>query len=557
MAAPNPRLAELSEDDRRVLESWLIEFDQRWSEGLLALRAAQIPPGSRWRLPALAEMVKIDLERQWQEGRRVRLESYLRHFPELGGTGGVSADLIQAEYEICHQFGAPAALDDYARRFPRRAAELGRRIAEGRSALSRRSRASPPPPLPSQGPAAEEPTERIAVPGIEEPTERIAAPGIEEPTERVFDRSGFSSAPAGQPFEPWSESRASSPTSPGPAPAPGPVASAPTVPGPRGLPWTWFVAGAGLGLGVLLICVIATVIVRPGGRGDSGAFDRPDPVDTTTGRPENPPRPAPKPEPEAGGNSAAPAKVLVNTLGMTLVLIPAGEFHMGSPGSDPDAEEDEKPQHRVRITRPFYLGTCEVTQGQFWTLMRTNPSKFKGLDDRPVECVSWNDAAGFCNTLSKREGLTPYYSFGAEVAPGGDGYRLPTEAEWEYACRAGSTTRYSFGDDAAMLNEYAWHRANSHGRTHPVGQKPPNAWGLHDMLGNVREWCGDWYDENHYRESPAADPVGPALAAVRVNRGGGWAALPATDRSANRTGNGPLRRFDALGFRVARNRPGP
>jgi serine/threonine protein kinase len=142
MAALNPRLADLSDDDRQVLESWLVEFDQRWDEGLLANRVDQIPPGSSWRLPALAEMVKIDLERQWRLGRQVSLESYLEEFPELGNPGDVSADLIQAEYEVRRQFGAPATLEDYLRRFPHQAAELARMIAQGGSALSRRSSVS-------------------------------------------------------------------------------------------------------------------------------------------------------------------------------------------------------------------------------------------------------------------------------------------------------------------------------------------------------------------------------------------------------------------------------
>jgi Protein kinase domain len=139
MAALNPRLADLSDLDRLVLESWLVEFDQRWDEGILANRVDQIPRGSSWRLPALAEMVKIDLERQWQRGRQVSLESYLKDFPELGSPADVSADLIQAEYDVRRQFGAPAALEDYIKRFPGQAGELARLIAQGGSSLSRRS----------------------------------------------------------------------------------------------------------------------------------------------------------------------------------------------------------------------------------------------------------------------------------------------------------------------------------------------------------------------------------------------------------------------------------
>src|SRR5580704_17420799 len=144
MAALNPRLADLSDLDRLVLESWLVEFDQRWDEGILASRAQQIPPGSSWRLPALAEMVKIDLEREWQRGRQVSLESYLKDFPELGSPADVSADPIQAEYEVRRQFGAPAVFEDYIRRFPHQAGELALRIAQGGSSLSRRSSSGGP-----------------------------------------------------------------------------------------------------------------------------------------------------------------------------------------------------------------------------------------------------------------------------------------------------------------------------------------------------------------------------------------------------------------------------
>ena len=152
---------------------------------------------------------------------------------------------------------------------------------------------------------------------------------------------------------------------------------------------------------------------------------------------------------------------------MKLVLIPAGEFLMGSPDSDKDAQTDEKPQHRVRITRPFYLGATEVTQGQYRAVTGQSPSNFKGSDDLPVEMVTWNDAIAFCDKLSELE----------KGQLGGARYRLPTEAEWEYACRGGSTTRYSFGDDAASLGEFAWHDGNSGSKTHPVGQKRPNACG--------------------------------------------------------------------------------
>jgi formylglycine-generating enzyme required for sulfatase activity len=254
-----------------------------------------------------------------------------------------------------------------------------------------------------------------------------------------------------------------------------------------------------------------------------------------------------------GSPVPAPRKPRTNTIGMELVLIPAGEFLMGSPDDNQNAGDDEKQQHRVRITRPFYLGVHEVTQGQYREVTGANPSDFQGSDDLPVEHVSWDEAIAFCNKLSEHEGLKPYYRVGGGAPLGGDGYRLPTEAEWEYACRAGSTTRFSFGDDEARLGEYAWFVGNSDSKTHPVGQKRPNAFGLYDMHGNVWEWCWDGYEAKSYAGSPGADPLGPSQAAARVIRGGGWIIEPRLARSTYRYGFSPeYRKFD-LGFRVARS----
>jgi formylglycine-generating enzyme required for sulfatase activity len=234
-------------------------------------------------------------------------------------------------------------------------------------------------------------------------------------------------------------------------------------------------------------------------------------------------------------------------------LIPAAEFEMGSPDLDHDAGSDEKPRHRVQITRPFYLGVYEVTQGQYRAVTGENPSHFKGSDDLPVEKVSWNDAIGFCNKLSERDGLKPYYRSGAGEKSGGDGYRLPTEAEWEYACRAGSKTRYCFGDDAAALGEYAWYDGNSGNKTHPVGQKHPNRFGLYDMHGNVWEWCLDNYDAEYYKQPNAPDPRGPSSSAAwRVFRGGSWYSTGGICRSAIRNWISPEFRNLYMGFRVAR-----
>jgi formylglycine-generating enzyme required for sulfatase activity len=215
---------------------------------------------------------------------------------------------------------------------------------------------------------------------------------------------------------------------------------------------------------------------------------------------------------------------------------------MGSPDSDAAARPDEKPQHQVRISRPSYLGICEVTQGQFEKVVGTNPSHYKESGaDAPVETVSWDDTQRFCRKLSE---------LAAEQAAGWR-YRLPTEAEWEYACRAGSTSRFCGGDGDDGLDAYAWSNENSGLKTHPVGQKKPNAWGLYDMHGNVWEWCADWYDERYYTASPSSDPQGPSSGLFRVYRGGCWGLMPRDCRSSNRYRDSRGFRLSNLGFRVA------
>jgi formylglycine-generating enzyme required for sulfatase activity len=188
-----------------------------------------------------------------------------------------------------------------------------------------------------------------------------------------------------------------------------------------------------------------------------------------------------------------------NSLGMILMPIPAGEFTMGSA-----ATKYEAPAHKVKLTKAFYLGATEVTQGQWKAAMGANPSFFLD-DDRPVENLSWNDCQEFLKKLSEKEGKK---------------YRLPTEAEWEYACRAGTTTTYFFGDDAATLGDYAWFTTNSDVQTHPVGLKKPNAWGLYDMYGNVWEWCQDLYSA--YEDKEFVNPAGGEKGNQRSFRGGAW-----------------------------------
>jgi formylglycine-generating enzyme required for sulfatase activity len=235
-------------------------------------------------------------------------------------------------------------------------------------------------------------------------------------------------------------------------------------------------------------------------------------------------------EQEAVGLGSTITLDLGNGVKLELVRIPAGEFQMGSSESD-----SAKPVHKVRITKPFYMGKTEVTQEQWQAVMGNNPSRFKGAKN-PVEQVSWDDCQAFVKKLSAKVG--------------GLAFALPTEAEWEYACRAGSTTKYCFGDSDRELGDYGWYDSNSDKKTHPVGQKKPNAFGLYDMHGNVWEWCQDWYDENYYKNSPKDDPTGPTKGDGRVLRGGSWFYDPWSCRSAYRFRGNPTYRNDRNGCRV-------
>jgi formylglycine-generating enzyme required for sulfatase activity len=235
---------------------------------------------------------------------------------------------------------------------------------------------------------------------------------------------------------------------------------------------------------------------------------------------------------------------ITNSIGMKLVLIPKGKFTMGSPESEKGRKENET-QHEVTISKDYYLGVYEVTQAQYEKVMGKNPSYFQGAivgnekANLPVENVAWDDAVEFCKKLSE----LPVEKKAGRV------YRLPTEAEWEYACRAGGKTAYSFDDEPGLLYEYGWFDRNSSKRTHTVGLRESNAWGVYDMHGNVWEWCSDWHGD--YPEGAITDPAGPKNGSNRVFRGGCWYYGAAFCRSALRSGSDPSYSNDRNGFRVA------
>ena len=242
---------------------------------------------------------------------------------------------------------------------------------------------------------------------------------------------------------------------------------------------------------------------------------------------------------------------IVNSIGMVLVPIPAGEFQMGRPDSDKDKAEGWKkatPQHLVNITKPYYLSICEVTQQQYEKVMGKRPWQDKPLvqegPDYPATYVNWDDAAEFCRKLTDNEGVE---------------YRLPTEAEWEYACRAGSMTSYGFGDDRSELKNYAWYKENAYSAgeqyAHRVARKLPNSWGLFDMHGNVWEWCQDWYAPYDAQRTNVSDPTGPENGRHRVWRGGAFSDPAEIVQSETRLSYGRegYRPEFLGGFRVARN----
>ncbi|MCP4258455.1 MAG: formylglycine-generating enzyme family protein [Planctomycetes bacterium] len=252
-------------------------------------------------------------------------------------------------------------------------------------------------------------------------------------------------------------------------------------------------------------------------------------------------------------NSAEATGEIKAESGLEMVQLPAGRFTMG------DEKEIDAQPHAVVISS-FYIDKYPVTQEQYKKVMGENPSRWKA-DKNPVEQVRWSDAVKFCNARSLKEDLQPCYDLQTwQCNFDADGYRLPTEAQWEYACRAGTKTMYFFGNDSSKLADYAWLDENSGGKPHPVGQKLPNPWGLYDMHGNVWQWCNDFYQVDYYQQSPEENPKGPEAGETKVVRGGAWKFSADSCRSGYRYNEDPgysdvCFGYDIYGFRCVRNAP--
>jgi sulfatase modifying factor 1 len=247
-------------------------------------------------------------------------------------------------------------------------------------------------------------------------------------------------------------------------------------------------------------------------------------------------------------------QVMRTKSGIEMVMVPGGRFEMGSE----KGSRDESPVHRVWVDS-FLMDRYEVTQEQYGKFPLPDPSHFKN-PKHPTEQMNWTDAALYCNERSRAEGLEACYDEETwQCNFQANGYRLPTEAEWEYACRAGTDGECFFGGAARKLKDYVWFAQDSGNKTHPVGQKKPNPWGLFDMYGNVAEWCNDFYSRNYYRQSPAKNPKGPSEGKERVLRGGAWNSSASSCRSSYRVGdpsiNDTCLASDAIGFRCVRNAP--
>ncbi len=388
---------------------------------------------------------------------------------------------------------------------------------------------------PSSGNATPSDPRKIIHPEPPAPRQQTSVTPATATTERDRPDEVPSPAPLGFDCEPMKDRARPAPRT---TPEPGAVASPNSPGGPR--TWHSRVAMGALALFAMLGIVVYITTVN----GTAEGLVDPKKIVPTT-KLEKTTSPEPQPEiTKAVPTPPAPAprdaeSITTGVGGIRLKLISAGTFLRDSP--DGEGSPNEHPQREIRISA-FYLGIHEVTQSQYQAVMDKNPSYFssagegkdtvgnQSTDQHPVETVSWMDAVQFCNDLSKKEGLTPFYAIkGTTVTVPdwqGKGYRLPTEAEWEYACRAGSTAKYSFGDDPKELGEHAWYDGNSkingNYSTHPVGQKRENKFGLFDMHGNVWEWCWDGYDKGYYKTSSDVDPKGPDSGIHRVLRGGSY-----------------------------------
>ena len=254
---------------------------------------------------------------------------------------------------------------------------------------------------------------------------------------------------------------------------------------------------------------------------------------------------------DQGSEDVTELPTIVTASGVEMVSIPGGWFEMGDEGGN----EDEGPVHRVWVDA-FLMDKYEVTQDQYRQLQMSDPSRFQG-EGLPVEQQTWIDAIRFCNERSYEEGLDPCYDEGSlECDFDANGYRLPTEAEWEYAARAGTPTKYFFGSDPRRMGQYAWTEGNSGEKTQAVGTRRPNPWGLYDLYGNVAEWVHDYYGEDYYGSSPERNPRGPLEGDFRVLRGGGWSTLvdvvSSSDRSFSASVDDGCLVSDAVGFRCVR-----
>jgi formylglycine-generating enzyme required for sulfatase activity len=304
--------------------------------------------------------------------------------------------------------------------------------------------------------------------------------------------------------------------------------------------WAW---GIGMGVGILAGAVLARVAPTWAGVGGAVLLLAVAAILAASGKPVAVMESV---EPVSAGPVASSL--------VELVSLPAGSFLMGSPKGEEGRDTDEGPVHKVRVS-PFACMRAPVTRRVYAEVMGEAPNWPDDItDERPAINVSWFDAIRFCNRLSVREGLPPCYRFKDDsvfrnlVA---DGYRLLTEAEWEYACRAGSTGRWFFGEDDNLLEEHAWFDRNSGGESHTVGSRKSNPWGLYDMHGNVWEWCWDWYGP--YHSKPQTDPVGAADGSDKVLRGGSFSDSSGSVHSASRLRFNPSIRYDFFGFRCARD----